>query len=136
VNCYLVSPQLIGKNSSKLQRIIRAIFPEFVRLADKYERDVELRGRCATIVEALPEPPLGLWTEDNRPRSGTSPTSHPGCRDVIDLLRWFRPVQVLMQKLVRRLAVDRVWSLEKLDFGLFAQSKLGVVTADLNRRRW
>jgi alpha-L-fucosidase 2 len=40
---------------------IRAIFPEFVRLSEKYGRDEELRGRCKIILAALPEPARGLW---------------------------------------------------------------------------
>ena len=45
---------------------VRAVFPEFIRLASRYDRDAELRAKCATILAALPDPPLGLWTEDSR----------------------------------------------------------------------
>ncbi len=45
---------------------IRAVFPEFIRLAAEYGRDAELRGKCAAILAALPDPPLGLWSEDSK----------------------------------------------------------------------
>ncbi|MFV2069404.1 MAG: DUF5703 domain-containing protein [Pirellulales bacterium] len=43
---------------------IRAIFPEFTRLAEAFDRDAALRARCAEILAALPEPNLGLWKPD------------------------------------------------------------------------
>lgn len=43
---------------------IRAIFPEFIRLAGRYQEDTELCTRCAAILAALPEPSLALWKED------------------------------------------------------------------------
>ena len=45
---------------------IRTIFTEFIKLSVAYEQDSDLRSRCADILAALPEPPRGLWTEDNK----------------------------------------------------------------------
>lgn len=45
---------------------IRAIFPEFIRLAEQYGQDADLRARCAERFAALSEPSTGLWTEDSR----------------------------------------------------------------------
>jgi hypothetical protein len=42
------------------------VFPEFRRLADKYDRDAELRAKCAAILAALPEPARGLWGADGK----------------------------------------------------------------------
>jgi len=47
---------------------IRAIFPEFIRLSEKYGQDPELRKKCGTILAALPEPPRGLWAPDGKIR--------------------------------------------------------------------
>jgi alpha-L-fucosidase 2 len=64
---------------------IQAVFPEFIRLAEKYGQDAELKGRCATILAALPEPTRGLWAADGKitrdkdvyaPAAATG-TSHP-----------------------------------------------------------
>lgn len=43
---------------------IQAIFPEFVHLSRTYDRDEDLRTRCEAILQALPEPPRGLWAAD------------------------------------------------------------------------
>jgi hypothetical protein len=43
---------------------IQAIFPEFVRLSEQYGQDADLRAKCAEILAALPEPPLGHWARD------------------------------------------------------------------------
>jgi hypothetical protein len=43
---------------------IRAIFPEFIRLSEEYGEDKDVRTRCAEILAALPEPPLGHWARD------------------------------------------------------------------------
>jgi hypothetical protein len=40
---------------------IRAIFPEFTKLSEKYNCDSDLRAKCKEILSALPEPPRGLW---------------------------------------------------------------------------
>jgi len=40
---------------------IRAIFPEFIKLSEKYSCDGDLRAKCKEILSALPEPPRGLW---------------------------------------------------------------------------
>jgi hypothetical protein len=45
---------------------IRAIFPHFIRLAERYGRDTKLRAKCAEILSALPDPPLGHWGEDSK----------------------------------------------------------------------
>ncbi len=45
---------------------IRAIFPEFIRMAERYGRDEPLRVRCTEILAALPDPPRGLWAEDGK----------------------------------------------------------------------
>ena len=45
---------------------IRAIFPEFARLARRYGTDAVLRARAERIVGALAEAPRGLWNEDGR----------------------------------------------------------------------
>jgi len=45
---------------------IRAIFPEFIRLSETYHLDADLRAKCETILEALPEPNLGKWHDDGR----------------------------------------------------------------------
>jgi len=45
---------------------VRAIFPEFIKLAAAYGRDAELRGRCDEILADLPEPPRGVWGEDGK----------------------------------------------------------------------
>ncbi len=45
---------------------IRAIFPAFIRFAERYDRDAGLRDRCATILAALPDAPLGHWSADSR----------------------------------------------------------------------
>jgi alpha-L-fucosidase 2 len=45
---------------------IRAIFPEFVKLSEKYGQDAELHQKCTEILSSLPEPSYGLWTEDSR----------------------------------------------------------------------
>ena len=47
---------------------IRAIFPQFARLAGRYKQDHELRDRCEQILAALPDPPLGFWTEESEIR--------------------------------------------------------------------
>ena len=43
---------------------LRAIGPEFIRLAAQRSEDGELRDRCSEVLEALPDPTLGLWRED------------------------------------------------------------------------
>ena len=43
---------------------IEAILPEFVRLSQQYGQDADLRAKCAEILAALPEPPLGHWARD------------------------------------------------------------------------
>ena len=43
---------------------VRAIFPEFIRLSQRYGRDAELRTKCADILAALPQPALGHWSRD------------------------------------------------------------------------
>jgi hypothetical protein len=45
---------------------IEAVFPEFIRLSEKYGQDAELRGRCAAILAGLPQPARGLWGEDGK----------------------------------------------------------------------
>ncbi len=45
---------------------IQAVFPEFVRLSERYGLDAELRERCAAVLAALPEPARGLWGADGR----------------------------------------------------------------------
>jgi len=45
---------------------IRAIFPEFIRLSEKYVQDAELRTRCSRILSELPKPSLGLWSENSK----------------------------------------------------------------------
>jgi alpha-L-fucosidase 2 len=40
---------------------VRAVFPEFVRLSQQYGQDAELRGQCAAILAAMPEPARGFW---------------------------------------------------------------------------
>ncbi len=45
---------------------IRAIFPQFIKLAERYGRDAKLRETCQTILDALPGPPLGHWAEDSK----------------------------------------------------------------------
>jgi alpha-L-fucosidase 2 len=45
---------------------IRTIFPEFIKLSEKYGQDVELRQKVSEILASLPEPSYGLWTEDSR----------------------------------------------------------------------
>ncbi len=45
---------------------VRAVFPEFVRLSEKYAQDAELRSKCAAIHGALPEPARGLWGADGK----------------------------------------------------------------------
>ncbi len=45
---------------------IRAVFPEFVRLSEKYGQDADLRGRCSAILAALPDAPRGLWCPDGK----------------------------------------------------------------------
>lgn len=45
---------------------VRAVFPEFLRLSERYGLDSELRNRCTAILAALPEPALGLWGEDGK----------------------------------------------------------------------
>jgi alpha-L-fucosidase 2 len=45
---------------------IRAVFPEFIRLSERYGQDSELRGRCGAILVALPEPARGLWGQDGK----------------------------------------------------------------------
>jgi len=42
---------------------IRAIFPEFIRLARQFARDDGLRERCQDVLSNLAEPPRGIWTE-------------------------------------------------------------------------
>jgi len=64
---------------------IRAVFPEFIRLAEQYDQDPELRRKCAAILAALPEPARGLWAEDGKIDAGVdvyapataSTPSHP-----------------------------------------------------------
>lgn len=43
---------------------IAAIFPEFIRLSEKYSRDAPLREKCRGILRSLAEPPRGVWLED------------------------------------------------------------------------
>jgi alpha-L-fucosidase 2 len=45
---------------------VRTIFPEFIKLSEKYGQDDELRTKCANILSELPEPSLGLWSEDSK----------------------------------------------------------------------
>ncbi len=45
---------------------IRAIFPEFIKLSERYGYDIELRNKCIEILANIPEPSLGLWTEDGK----------------------------------------------------------------------
>jgi alpha-L-fucosidase 2 len=42
---------------------IAAIFPECVRIADRYGRDRTIRDHLAEVVSALPPPAIGLWTD-------------------------------------------------------------------------
>ena len=43
---------------------IEAIFPEFVRLSERFGQDAELRTKCREILAALPELPLEHWARD------------------------------------------------------------------------
>jgi hypothetical protein len=45
---------------------VRAVFPEFVRLSERYGHDAELRSRCSAILAALPEPTRGLWDQSGK----------------------------------------------------------------------
>jgi len=45
---------------------IRAVFPEFIRLSEKYGRDHEVRNKCSAILAALPEPARGLWDQGGK----------------------------------------------------------------------
>jgi len=45
---------------------VRTIFPEFIRLSEKYDQDADLRGRCTAVVAALPDPARGLWRADGK----------------------------------------------------------------------
>ena len=40
---------------------IRAIFPKFIALSEKFDRDANLRAKCKEILSLLPDPPRGLW---------------------------------------------------------------------------
>ena len=51
---------------------IRAVFPEFVRLAERYGRDADLRRRCAAILRALP-PPFVPQPPKDTPRNRENP---------------------------------------------------------------
>ncbi len=44
---------------------IRAIFPQFIDMAERFGRDKALRDRCGDIVAKLPDPPLGAWGADS-----------------------------------------------------------------------
>lgn len=43
---------------------IEAIFPQFVRLSERFGQDADLRLKCEEILAALPEPSLGHWARD------------------------------------------------------------------------
>lgn len=43
---------------------IRAIFPEFIELSGKLEKDVKLRDKCSEILANLPDPSYALWAEN------------------------------------------------------------------------
>jgi len=45
---------------------VRAIFPEFIRLSERYGLDADLRAKCETILAALPEHSIGKWYDDGR----------------------------------------------------------------------
>ncbi|MHB8861843.1 MAG: DUF5703 domain-containing protein [Pirellulaceae bacterium] len=60
---------------------IQAIFPEFVRLAERYGSDRELRERCQDILAHLPPPVLAHWNRDGQvdPNARTyAPAGAPG----------------------------------------------------------
>lgn len=40
---------------------IRAIFPKFIELSEKFDRDTDLRAKCKEIHSLLTDPPRGLW---------------------------------------------------------------------------
>ncbi len=43
---------------------IQTIFPEFVRLSERFGQDDQFRAKCKEILAALPEPSLGHWAGD------------------------------------------------------------------------
>ena len=45
---------------------IHYLFPEFIRLSERYGLDATLRSRCQSILAALPEPSIGKWHDDGR----------------------------------------------------------------------
>ena len=49
---------------------IQAIFPEFARLAERYDLDEELRAQCREILAHLPPPTMAHWDRDGQVDSG------------------------------------------------------------------
>ena len=45
---------------------VRTVFPELIRLSERYGQDAELRNKCTAILAALPEPARGLWGQDGK----------------------------------------------------------------------
>lgn len=45
---------------------IRAVFPQFIEMAKRLDRDPALRERCSQIVNVLPDPPRGHWGADSK----------------------------------------------------------------------
>ncbi|MBN1341815.1 MAG: hypothetical protein JXQ73_04005 [Phycisphaerae bacterium] len=45
---------------------IRAIFPQFIAMSQRLNRDETLRAKCAEILEQLPDPPLGHWDKTGK----------------------------------------------------------------------
>ncbi|HOS03770.1 MAG TPA: DUF5703 domain-containing protein [Candidatus Hydrogenedentes bacterium] len=45
---------------------IRAIFPQFIELSERYGKDARLRAKCREVLAALPEHSIGKWHDDGR----------------------------------------------------------------------